>query len=431
MAEKCKSSRNAVINQNTIMLNVLINAYAVSPTWGSEQGVGWNWIISIARYCNVFVITESEYEKEIKLALESHPYKERIHFFFNAVTPEVRKKCWNQGDWRFYLYYERWQRKTLKIAKQIVKENRIDVIHHLNMVCFREPGYLWGVEGIPFVWGPIGGMNRLPSMFTKGMPLKKRLFYLVKNTITYLQSHYSRRVRKAVAHSDAIISATASAYDVLTKYYKHHHVEFINETGVDMSKSIAVKHDYNHDCLELLWVGRFLITKRLDIALEAIAACKQQNVHLTIAGTGHDADVEHYHTYAKHLGIDNKITWLGRVPNEEVQHLMKKSDAFFFTSVAEATSTVVPEAMSNNLPIICFNACGFGHLVKDKVGLTVELQDPKSASVEFAKIIDKVAEDKRILLAYSEACNKYKYELSWEWKAKKVLDIYEGIVHKD
>ena len=106
-------------------------------------------------------------------------------------------------------------------------------------------------------------------------------------------------------------------------------------------------------------------------------------------------------------------------------------EPFFFTSVAEATSTVVPEAMSNNLPIICFNACGFGHLVKDKVGLTVELQDPKSASVEFAKIIDKVAEDKRILLAYSEACNKYKYELSWEWKAKKVLDIYEGIVHKD
>ena len=30
------------------MLNILINAYAVAPNWGSEQGVGWNWIINIA-----------------------------------------------------------------------------------------------------------------------------------------------------------------------------------------------------------------------------------------------------------------------------------------------------------------------------------------------------------------------------------------------
>lgn len=413
------------------MLNVLINAYAISPKWGSEQGVGWNWIVNIARYCNVFVITESEYENEIYEALEKHPYRERMHFYFNAVTPEVRKMCWNQGDWRFYLYYEKWQKKTLEIAKQIVKENRIDVIHHLNMVCFREPGYLWSIKGIPFVWGPLGGMNRLPMMFTKGMPMRNKLFYWVKNTITYLQSHYSPRVRKAVANSDVIISATASAYDVLTKYYKHPHVEFINETGVDMSKSIAVKHDYNHECLELLWVGRFLITKRLDVALEAIAACKQQKIHLTIVGTGHDTDVDYYHSYAKQLGIEDKISWLGRVPNEEVQQLMKKADAFFFTSVVEATSTVVPEAMSNNLPVICFNACGFGHLVKDKVGLTVELQNPKLASIEFAKIIDKVAIDKNILSKYSEACNKYKYELSWEWKAKKVIDIYEEVIHKN
>lgn len=412
------------------MMNVLINAYAVSPKWGSEQGVGWNWIVNIAHYCNVFVITESEYENEIYEALEKHPYREKMHFYFNAVTPEVRKMCWNQGDWRFYLYYEKWQKRTYEIAKQIVKEQHIDIIHHLNMVCFREPGYLWKFKDIPFVWGPIGGMNQLPWMFTKGMPLKKKLFYLVKNSITYLQSHYSLRVRNAIAHSHAIIPATASAYNVLTKYYRHPYVEFINETGVDMSKSVAVNHDYGHERLELLWVGRFLITKRLDVALETLATCKQANIHLTIAGTGDDKTVAYYHSYARQLGIESKVTWLGRVPNEEVQQLMKKSDVFFFTSVAEATSTVVPEAISNNLPVICFNACGFGHLVKNKVGLTIELMNPKLASVEFAKIIDKVAVDKKQLSAYSKACNKYKNELSWEWKAKKVLEIYKRVLNE-
>lgn len=42
------------------MLNVLVNAYAVSPAWGSEPGMGWNWVVNLAQYCNVFVITEGE-----------------------------------------------------------------------------------------------------------------------------------------------------------------------------------------------------------------------------------------------------------------------------------------------------------------------------------------------------------------------------------
>ena len=35
------------------MLNVLVNAYAVSPAWGSEPGMGWNWVVNLAqRVCH-------------------------------------------------------------------------------------------------------------------------------------------------------------------------------------------------------------------------------------------------------------------------------------------------------------------------------------------------------------------------------------------
>lgn len=260
------------------------------------------------------------------------------------------------------------------------------------------------------------------------MPMKMRLFYLAKNTISRIQSHHSPRVRKTIKRSNAIIAATQTAYDTMVNYHHHPNVTFINETGIDISKTCSVKHEYNHKRLELLWVGRFLITKRLDIALESIAACQEQNIHLTIAGTGNEAEVQHYHQMATQLGIDDKVTWIGNVPNIKIQDLMKTSDAFFFTSVLEATSTVVPEAISNNLPIICFNTCGFGHLVKDKVGITIELQSPKCASHAFAKIIDTVAKNKHLLQDYSQACDKYKQELSWQWKAKKVLELYNHVI---
>lgn len=411
------------------MLNVLINAYAISPNWGSEQGVGWNWVVNIARYCNCHIITESEYEAEIKESVEMLPNKNNLHFYFNPVTPEVRRMCWNQGDWRFYIHYEKWQKRTLKIAKDICSKVKIDVIHQQNMVSFREPGYLWEIEEIPFVWGPIGGMNRLPMTLAKGMTIKKKLFYLVKNTISLLQSRYKPRVLKAVKHSDVIIAATKTVYDCMVGYHKHQNVVFVNETGLDLSKVESVKHDYNHETLELLWVGRFLVTKRLDIALQSIAKCTQK-VHLTIVGTGSDAEFAHYHNMASSLGIDDKVTWLGSVKHDEVERLMREKDVFFFTSTVEATSTVVPEAMSNNLPVISFNACGFGHLVKDKVGETIELQAPDKASVTFAELIDKLSKDKRPLARYSEDCDKYKKELAWQWKAERVLELYQEAIDK-
>ena len=410
------------------MLNVLINAYAISPNWGSEQGVGWNWVTNIARYCNCFVITEAEYKEEIEKAVSNHPCKEHLHFYYNAVSPEVRRMCWNQGDWRFYLHYAKWQKRTLEIARQICKTEKIDIIHHLNMICFREPGYLWKIDNIPFVWGPVGGISRLPLSLTKGMGLKHLLFYLIKNTITFFQSRFSIRVRKAIRHSEVIIAATQPVYDCFTNYYKHTNVVFINETGLNLLNSESVEHDYNHDTLELLWVGRLISSKRLDIALNAISKCEQNNIHLTIVGTGDSAEVSRYHSIARELGIEDKLSWLGRVDNEKVQILMKEKDVFFFTSILEATSTVVPEAISNNLPIICFNACGFGHLVKDRVGETIELQNPDAAAIGFAWIIDKFAKDRRLLSGYSSACDKYKLELSWGHKAERVVELYEQIL---
>ena len=47
-------------------MNILINAYACAPNWGSEQGMAWHWIIELAKMHNLYVITEGEWKKEIE-----------------------------------------------------------------------------------------------------------------------------------------------------------------------------------------------------------------------------------------------------------------------------------------------------------------------------------------------------------------------------
>ena len=111
------------------MFKILVNAYACSPNWGSEPGMAWNWCLNLAKYCELFIITEGEWKNEIEDAIKKHPNGKNMHFFYNPVPEKVRKMCWNQGDWRFYYYYRQWQKKTLTIAKQICCEHKIDIIH--------------------------------------------------------------------------------------------------------------------------------------------------------------------------------------------------------------------------------------------------------------------------------------------------------------
>ncbi|MBQ0088268.1 MAG: glycosyltransferase family 1 protein, partial [Prevotellaceae bacterium] len=53
------------------MLTILINAYACGPGRGSEPGMAWNWCLNLARYCNLYIITEGEFREDIERVLPS------------------------------------------------------------------------------------------------------------------------------------------------------------------------------------------------------------------------------------------------------------------------------------------------------------------------------------------------------------------------
>ena len=90
----------------------------------------------------------------------------------------------------------------------------------------------------------------------------------------------------------------------------------------------------------------------------------QRNVELHICGTGNDDAVNEMKRMAEICGIASKCHWHGNVSHDKILKMMASSDLMFFTSIMEATSTVVLEAITVGLPILCFNTCGFGPIVK-------------------------------------------------------------------
>lgn len=408
-------------------MNILINAYRVGPKWGSESGMGWNWISNLSKYCNLYIITEGERRDEIEEALNTHLYKDHLHFYFLPVSDKVLKMCKNQGDWRFYYYYRQWQKRALSKAREICRETNIDIIHQLNMIGFREPGYLWKIDK-PFVWGPIGGIgDNLPDRFLSDAPIRMRLFMYVKKMLNDFQFSFSIRVNNAIKHSDALIAAVPIVQEKI-KNIKKRDCILIPETGCyDLHTEIIDKRQRKD--FHIIWVAKFDFRKRLDIALNTISKIKDlPGLHFHICGTGNEMQIKHYKEMGKMLGIDNLCDWHGIVDNKKVHEMMKKSDLFFFTSISEATSTVIPEAINNCLPIVCFNTCGFGRLVTDSIGRKVKLTTPQQAINDFAYHIRMLYNDKELLYTMSLNCRKVLKTLLWEEKILKLIEIYKKII---
>ena len=409
------------------MLNVLVNAYAVSPTWGSEPGMGWNWVVNLAKYCNLFVVTEGEWRNEIEAAVAKLPQKKNLHFYYNPMPERVRHMCWNQGDWRFYWHYRKWQKRTLAIAYQIIANHHIDIIHQLNMIGFREPGYLWKIDNIPFVWGPIGGMELMPISYLDGVPVKQKMFNIIKNGINRFQYLYSSRVKTAIERADMLISAVEGVQNVLMKHY-HKESLLINETGIDFLNLDHRNNNKNNETFDILWVGKFDFRKQLSLALRAIIKANIPNIRLHICGTGDKRTISYYRQIAEKGGIANQCIWYGNVEHDKILNIMAKSDLFFFTSIMEATSTVVLEAISVGLPVLSFNTCGFGPLVKHFAGEIIELSNPNQSVVDFAEKIVYLCENREALDRIRERILISREQLTWDSKAIKMTEIYNSVL---
>lgn len=436
------------------MLNILIDAYAVSPNWGSEPGMGWNWVCNLARYCNLLVITEGEWQKEIEQAKDAaligncdkkvnptgltREQALNMHFIYLPIDDdpdrcaEIRKMCWNQGSWMFYFYYEKWEKKVFEKACEIIKENKntsrqINILHKLNMITYREPGYLWKIKDIPFVWGPVGGLGYYPLSYLQDEKKSARIKTVVKNILIGLTFRFTPRVRNAMKAASVVVSAYKENAVETTKVYSKPYLQ-INETGANINLE-SIPHKSDNKIFKIMWVGKFDHRKQLGIALQTMALLKDRpNVQLDVLGSGYDEDVRRYKRMAVDLGIIDTVHFLGLVPNFETKECMKNADLFLFTSVDDATSTVVPEAISAGLPVVCHALLGFGDLIDENVGRKVTAESPKQSARAFADIIVELESNRDEVRRMSANCIKKQHEISWEANAQKMVEEYKKAI---
>ena len=138
----------------------------------------------------------------------------------------------------------------------------------------------------------------------------------------------------------------------------------------------------------LLYVGRLTDAKGVPVLLEAFDRLAEQYPELTLRIVGDGPRRGAYERRCAELGIDDRVTFVGDVPYDEMAREYRDSIAFVLPSRNEGLPRTVLEAMACSLPVVT-TALPQLEPVVDGAGYTVE-----AGAVEaFADRLGRLVED--------------------------------------
>ena len=417
------------------MKSILLLAYAISPTRGSEYSVGWEFVTNLAKNNKVYFLFGLSGNHMGDTEEVENYFKENPHpnIFPIAVKPN---RLANFINWPnkvgifgaiFYLAFPFWQKEAYYVAKKLIENEKIDVIHHLNPIGFREPGYLWKLDR-PFVWGPIGAAMFVDVALLKNLPIKYQLFYRIKNQINHFQLQYGKRIRYAAEKSVELIFCNTASKNNFEKY--------LGKTGVVISEQGSLKKNFNDlseqreniGVLNMVWIGRVSYVKNIFLLFNVLALVNHKNKwKLNIIGGGECE--EELKSLAIKLSISANIVWHGKKARADAIDLMRKSDLHVMTSLSEANTTVLYEATSLGIPTISIDRDGMHDTLANGNGILIPISTYEETIKRYANKIDQIIENPKLLAPIKERTGLMVEEFSWENKIKQIELIYEKAIN--
>ncbi len=401
-------------------------AYGCAPDRGSEAGVGWNRAVQIARFFDTWLICEeSEFGPGVRRYLEQHGEIPGLHFHF------VPQKPWESLLWRLpgagYIAYNLWQRRVLRVARRLHGQHQFDLAHQLTFCSYREPGYLWKLD-IPFVWGPIGGVQNLPWRFLGRAGAVAAGMEGLRTVCNKLQLHLGRRIARAARKAAVLFTANSTTREAFSQAYGVESLLF-SDTGISQSGSMAPTQSGPRP-LRILWVGQLAARKALDLLIDALARLPADvDFELRVVGEGRQK--QRWQRRAKHAGLESRITWIGRLSHEETLRQYSWADVFVFSSLRDTSACVNLEALAAGVPIVCLDHQGVHDIVTEQCGVKIPVTRPREVISRLAVAIEHLACDDDFRQRLARGAVERAQNYLWSRGAEEMADIYRQVLEPE
>ena len=248
----------------------------------------------------------------------------------------------------------------------------------------------------------------------------------MRNLANYVQLNLSKKVKSAGRKSNIIIAASSTEMENLLRHFPKKNMAVINETGANYTLQPASKKRIRS--LTLVWSGRHQPMKALPFLLYALKQFSQEvDYHLDILGAG--PETHRWKKLSKKLNLENRISWHGWLDREAAVRYMGNADLFVFTSLKEATSTVVMESIALGTPVICIDVCGMRDVVDSTCGRKIPLESPQAMINNLTYTLLELYYDRDLLEKLSAGASGRAELFSWDHKVSKIAEAYHRAHH--
>jgi len=347
------------------LARILLSAYACEPGRGSEPALGWGWATELVRAGHqVWVLTRADNRCAIEGdALAADP---NLHFVYFDLAPWAQRCRKGFGK---TLYYVLWQWRAVRHIRERFPTLPFDVVQHVTYASGRYPSFMASL-GIPFYFGPVSGGETVPRRMRSSFSVAQRCRERLRDLSNFIVPR-DPVMRWVFQRADKLLVTRDTLSLVPPRWRDKCHAQLAIGLSSEYLHHAYVPTAHGGDQYLLLYVGRLLEWKGLDLALQAVRQLKQSQpgIRFTVVGDGPAS--RRLHKLAEELGLSEIVEWVPWVPHNRVQDYYRAADVFLFPSLRDSGGMAVLEAMAHGLPVVCTDLGGPGVIVNQYCGRVV------------------------------------------------------------
>jgi glycosyltransferase involved in cell wall biosynthesis len=242
-------------------------------------------------------------------------------------------------------------------------------------------------------------------------------------------------LRRIVAASDAITVISSYTGQRLREYVPRVETVTIPFGAAAVEKGEAIPESQQtrklDDPFELLFVGRLVKRKGVNVLLESVALLRDDHrLRIRIVGGGPEQQTLQSET--QRLGLGDKVVFEGVVSAERVAELFRGCDALVLPAIVtetgdtEGLGVVLIEAMGYGKPVIASKAGGIVDIVSDgETGVLVPPGDATALAAAIQRAMDNPDELAAMAGRGTEFAGR---AFGWDAIVSNLSSVYESAV---
>jgi glycosyltransferase involved in cell wall biosynthesis len=284
-----------------------------------------------------------------------------------------------------YLHYLSWIWAAARRCQQLAREREFDLAHHVTYAIDWLPSPLAYVDGLSYIWGPVGGSTYPPARLLGGYNPREA----AREMLRVASSSVLRATvtRPTIRRARLVLALNRDSERTL---HRARQVEVRPNAALDRASLASIRDSKGTSGphRRAAYLGRAIASKGLGLALNALAHTNEWE--LVVMGGG---DLDRWLRRANRLGIEERVTFLGHLSRPAALQMLSSCDVLLHPSLHDSAPWSVAEAALLGLPVICLDMGG-GPLLAGRLGIVIK--PDRQAVARIAAALEALPEASRI-----------------------------------